>query len=128
MTLNKIGMRVGALKCAKMGFVEMYGYGVYEGDFVPPKETGGFNIGIENPRIKLDNGDVVYGCECWWGEEVQFKKKFIEKAIEVKIVSIAETRKQDKELQNKTGEGQDNGGKENADAGKEAGSTGTKAV
>lgn len=27
----------------------------------------------KNPRIKLDNGDVVWGAQCWWGPEEQVK-------------------------------------------------------
>jgi hypothetical protein len=67
------------------------GYGTYEGDFIvgdetstdpPPvgavaemhvalnaaREEGRFPL-MRNPRIRLDNGSVVWGCECWWGSE-----------------------------------------------------------
>lgn len=90
--MKKIGQRVGALISAKDGVVEFLGYGVYEGNFPLPKEARGFNFGQENPRIKLDNGDIVYGCECWWGEEKEFKKRYIDTAKEVKIVSIKDAR------------------------------------
>ena len=91
--MNKPGIRVGALLGTKDGVVEFLGYGVYEGDFKLPPEAGGFNFGQENPRIKLDNGDIVWGCECWWGPEEEFKKKYIDTAKEVKVVSIYEARK-----------------------------------
>ena len=91
--MNKENQRVGALVGAKDGIVEFLGYGVYEGDFVPPKEAGGFNLGIPNPRIKLDNGDIVYGCECWWGGEKEFKEKYIDTAKEIKNVRISDYRK-----------------------------------
>jgi hypothetical protein len=25
--------------------------------------------GIENPEIKLDSGEVIWGCECWYDSE-----------------------------------------------------------
>lgn len=28
-----------------------------------------------NPRIRLDNGKTVWGCECWWGPEEAVKEK-----------------------------------------------------
>ena len=34
--------------------------GVYEGHF--PIDGDGFL----NPRICLDNGDIIWGAECWW--------------------------------------------------------------
>jgi hypothetical protein len=36
----------------------MYGY--YVGDFKPP------NFSFENPKIILDNGETIWGIECWW--------------------------------------------------------------
>lgn len=31
---------------------------------------------VKNPRIKLDNGETVWGKECWWGTAEGFKKKY----------------------------------------------------
>jgi hypothetical protein len=31
------------------------------------------NLIMENPRIKLDNGKTVWGCQCWWGPEEKVK-------------------------------------------------------
>jgi hypothetical protein len=70
----KIGDRVGAIKSANDDGVYFYGYGIYEGDFIPPENVGGLNLGIKNPRIKLDNGEYVYGCECWWGNLERVKE------------------------------------------------------
>lgn len=67
--MTKIGTRVGAMVSEKDGVVRFLGYGVYEGDFNYP----GYNL--LNPRIKLDNGDVVWGLECWWGSENRIKEK-----------------------------------------------------
>lgn len=36
--------------------------GVYEGDFEYPEDE----LSAPNPRIKLDNGDIIWGIECWW--------------------------------------------------------------
>lgn len=60
--------------------VHLYGYGVYEGDYLP--DSAGGNTaetvhvqGGDNPRIKLDSGKIVWGCECWWGPEQDFKSR-----------------------------------------------------
>lgn len=94
-----IGERVGAILSANDTEVKLLGYGVYEGDFEAP--TGPFGAswerfdeialetwGIEeferrkadgclrpkNPRIRLDNGERVWGQECWWGPEGKIKE------------------------------------------------------
>ena len=71
---RKQGDRVCAISHTDDEHIYLYGYGVYEGKEVPPKNVGGLNIGIPNPKIRLDNGDVVYGCECWWGTVEGVKK------------------------------------------------------
>lgn len=56
---------------------------MYEGDFIFEDVTSAdpltdeerldhnTKVGIEgpfsNPRIRLDDGRIVWGCECWWG-------------------------------------------------------------
>lgn len=65
--MAKQGERVGAIRCADSEEVKFYGYGVYEGDTLPP------DFPIPNPTIKLDNGKTVYGYECWWAPEEQIK-------------------------------------------------------
>ena len=74
--MTKIGERVGALLCVDDKLVQLIGYGVYVGDEIPPKEIGdlGFFVPlVPNPRINLDNGFTVYGCQCWWDEEIAIK-------------------------------------------------------
>jgi hypothetical protein len=93
--MAKIGDRVGAMMSGRDGVIEFLGFGVYQGEEVPPKEIMGFNFGYPNPKILLDNGEVVWGCECWWGDEPRFKE-ILEKAKEVKIVSIVTCRKEAK--------------------------------
>lgn len=67
-----VGTRVGAAAWAKNGQLGLFGYGVYAGEEVPP----GFPF--PNPKIVLDdNRGVVWGYQCWWGEEEAFKKRFL---------------------------------------------------
>lgn len=78
----KKGIRVGAILGSDGKKVEFLGYGVYEGDFVPAKEINPvLNIGLPNPRIKLDSGKVVWGCECWWGPEDRIKASLDGKTV-----------------------------------------------
>jgi hypothetical protein len=51
----------------------------------------------KNPRIKLDNGKIVWGCECWWGPVEWFEGNFIQ-GREVQEIDIdADRAKYDKE-------------------------------
>jgi len=82
--MAKAGSRVFAVQKASETEVFIYGYGVYDGDFEAP--VGPFNTPWEefdrdygskvkdyrrptNPRITLDDGQVVWGMQCWWGSE-----------------------------------------------------------
>lgn len=85
------GQRVGAILGSKDGVVRFFGYGVYVGDEVPPEEAGGFNFGQPNPRIDLDSGETVYGCECWWGAEESIKEK-ISAYEKVEIITVSDAR------------------------------------
>lgn len=73
---TEIGSKVIALLEASKGIVRSFGEGTYAGDFPLPPEAGGFNLGQENPRIDLDNGKTVWGCECWWGPSDKVKARF----------------------------------------------------
>jgi hypothetical protein len=91
---HKVGTRVGAVSHSEDDKVFMFGYGEYVGDKVPgedglPETPGGF-MGEVNPCIKLDSGQYVWGCECWWGTEKSVKTKFGDR--EVVIVDIDERR------------------------------------
>lgn len=68
----------------------LFGYGVYEGEFVPPAEINEvFNdLQIPNPRLKLDSGQTVWGCECWWGDEEQFKHQLADLTVELVDIEI----------------------------------------
>lgn len=63
-----VGDRVGAILSANDTTVELIGYGVYEGRAIHPE------LGFPNPCIKLDNGNLAWGCQCWWGPEEKIKE------------------------------------------------------
>lgn len=93
----EIGERVGAILGAKDGEVDFLGFGVYEGAFVPIEAVGEIaevlrEEQIENPRILLDSGAVVYGCECWWGPQQQIQEK-LSVYDKVNVVDIEEIRR-----------------------------------
>jgi hypothetical protein len=74
----EIGSRVGAIKSADQAEVRFFGYGTYQGEEIPDEGVGGFGsiireAGHKNPKILLDSGDTVWGCECWWGSEQKIK-------------------------------------------------------
>jgi hypothetical protein len=62
------GMRVGVIFSSSSDrgnkIVKFLGYGKYEGDVPCP-----FLDGSPNPKLVLDNGTIVWGCQCWWGPE-----------------------------------------------------------
>jgi hypothetical protein len=73
-------MRVGAILGQTKNQIKFLGYGVYEGDFPVPQEqaaVGVFGMPLpeehKNPRLRLDNGDIVWGCESWWGSEEKIR-------------------------------------------------------
>lgn len=72
----KMGMRVGAVEKLDKYTVYIYGYGRYMGEDVPPREVSVFlhDNEIRVAKIMLDNGNVVWGCQCWWGAESMIKR------------------------------------------------------
>ncbi|MEG0063013.1 MAG: hypothetical protein RR740_00270 [Pseudomonas sp.] len=88
----KVGDRVGAFLSATDKEVQFLGYGVFEGEYIVPKDVNPVlhQACHANPRIKLDNGDVVWGCECYWGNESGVEA-YVSK-LEVKTVSIKDHR------------------------------------
>jgi hypothetical protein len=72
----KQAKRVGAVSHADKNTVHFFGWGNYVGD------VSGGPLGEQpNPKIELDNGKVVWGCECWWGSEEKIKKMMEGKTI-----------------------------------------------
>jgi hypothetical protein len=91
----KAGDRVGAISSLDNGIAYLFGYGVYDGDFIPENAVGFLaeacrEHGVKNPRIKLDSGKTVYGCECWWESEEGVKNMLAEckEVIEIDIDSM----------------------------------------
>jgi hypothetical protein len=90
----EVGERVGAIasidKDKDKTICRFFGYGKYAGEEVP-FEAGGWmaqNLverNVKNPKIKLDSGEFIYGCECWWGSEETIKKK-VEGCDEVEMI------------------------------------------
>lgn len=70
--MSNPGDRVGAIQKADSKTVHFYGYGVYDGEF--PHSIFGDDFMMDNPRITLNRGGIVWGCECWWGPEEKIKK------------------------------------------------------
>jgi len=117
---HEAGERVGAILGTKDKVMEFLGFGVYEGDFDPDspdeetkavgavadmakdaakmaKEMGMLDYVRRNPRIRLDSGKIVWGCECWWGSEEGMKehlKQWEEAGNTIKDVDIDEVRKE----------------------------------
>ena len=81
----EIGDRVGAIRDATKEIVNLYGYGIYEGHEVPPAEASGLlhEIGVPNPKIKLDNGSIIWGCQCWWGPEEKIKEIIEDRKVNI---------------------------------------------
>lgn len=80
----QVGERVGVILSAQdkggVKVVNFIGYGVYTGDEIPPKGMGVMGLdsnemGRKNPRIDLDNGHTVWGCQCWWGDANEVKTR-----------------------------------------------------
>lgn len=46
--------------------IYIYGYGNYVGEEECPKLHN-----LKNPKIILDNGEVVWGFECWWTDNIK---------------------------------------------------------
>ena len=82
----EIGDRVTTILNINDTTVETFGEGVFDGYSIPEGAVGckaelALNNKCESPRIKLDQGGVVFGCECWFGPPVSFGERKVEKAI-----------------------------------------------
>lgn len=75
-----VGDRVMAILSVKEGVVHVLGEGKYLGNQIPDEKATGLAVlresGVKNPAILLDNGQTVYGAECWWGPVDKVKAKF----------------------------------------------------
>lgn len=95
MSKTPVGARVGAILSGDNTEVHLLGFGVYDGEHEPPfgpmqapkeeydamvkemKAAGQLpaDYAWKNPRITLDDGRVVWGCQCWWGPEEAVRKR-----------------------------------------------------
>ncbi len=92
----KPGERVGAIIGTEFveKIVKFAGYGVYKGDEVPPKGIKFVGMDLNelnyiNPKIELDNGHIIWGCQCWWGAEKKIEdnmKAYLLKGYELVTV------------------------------------------
>ena len=76
-----IGGRIGAILKSNTDTVHFIGFGVFTGYKTPPKDVGGMNIGMPNPKFEMDDGSIVWGCECWWGLEAKIQSMIANKTI-----------------------------------------------
>jgi hypothetical protein len=62
------GARVFVAKDMDSDVVYSYGYGTYLGEEVPPASVtvDGKPLEKPNPKIRLDSGEVIWGCQCFW--------------------------------------------------------------
>lgn len=76
--IPKIGMRVGVFHSLTDKTLALLGYGVYEGNEIPPEDILAPEgplalLGLPIPKLRLDDGTVVWGCEIWWNTEASVK-------------------------------------------------------
>lgn len=89
-----IGSRVIAIMEVKNCVLKYFGSGIYAGDFELPTEISLSLCGVLNPRIDLDDGKTVWGCESWWGPEELVKQQFPEDKVKWVKVDIEDIRKE----------------------------------
>jgi len=81
----EVGTRVGAIASATNENVDFFGYGVYLGEQIPTEEENETfaAFGVPNPKIQLDNGNIVWGFECWWGPEEKIREKIGDRKVTI---------------------------------------------
>jgi len=101
--IREIGTRVGAV-CGKSddgSHVLFFGFGIFQGEEIPGPDVIGplgmklHDHGVKNPKILLDSGEVVWGCECWWGSEERIKESleaWASRGISAKAITPGEYR------------------------------------
>ena len=99
--MRTVGERIGAIYGSSAGTIEFLGYGVYAGDEVPVTAIGPLaemcrEVACDNPKLVLDDGSVVWGCECWWGSEESVQQR-LAGCDHVVVVKIEDKRQQYRE-------------------------------
>lgn len=85
--------RIGAIHSVNETTVEFFGYGYYLGDEIPPSNIKFLGIPVldEIPKLRLDSGDIIWGCECLWGDVEYIDDEL--KGKEMILVTVEDTRK-----------------------------------
>jgi hypothetical protein len=107
---EKVGMRVAVVSADRKTFL---GFGTYVGDFQHPQLTEEYAQAAEslpdipdehraemaariragethfgkNPKLQLDNGQIAWGCETWWGPADTFIANGYAKKYGVEVAS-----------------------------------------
>lgn len=79
----QVGDRVTAISHTEDNTVYVFGSGIYVGD--AEKDAG-----FPTNKIELDDGQVVYGYECWWGPEAVIQERI--KNMHIVPYSISDAR------------------------------------
>jgi len=96
--MYEIGDRIGAVSHAEGDTIYIFGFGEYKGESVPGIQAKGFladmlkDANVENPCLVLDSGEMIWGCECWWGPEMKVKDQ-MELYTNVQHLSIEDARR-----------------------------------
>ena len=90
------GKRVGAIKGFEKDTLEVFGFGEYIGDEIPPSYSIGYSrimsSGNQKDRkILLDDGNIIYGSECWIFDE-SIARKSMKSYEHIEYVDISECR------------------------------------
>jgi len=89
----EIGTRVVLIAAADRQIVTIYGFGRYAGREIPPEYARYLGAPPTGPtaKIKLDDGNVAYGSECFWTPANRGWQKFVGKR-KLKRIAIDEAR------------------------------------
>lgn len=73
------GDRVGAVNCFDKNTLSLFGFGVYVCEEVPPEDGIRYSKIMssgnqKDHKILLDDGNIIYGSECWLFDETEVRK------------------------------------------------------
>ena len=94
--MTQKGERVMTVSHSDGDRVFVFGEGVYVGNEPVGEEAAGVwaalarDAGAPNPKIELDCGKSVWGCECWWGPVEAAKSRLT--GMEIVTIDIEEVR------------------------------------
>lgn len=92
--MREVGSRIGAVLKADEKTIHFIGFGVYGGEEVPPENISPLlhEIGLKNPKLIMDDGQVAWGCECWWASEEKAKQMIGNRTV-VMVDMVAERKR-----------------------------------